>query len=361
MEKNYWLDLFSPETWQEAAKIGYTVTGFRRHRWKGLAKIEQGDIFVCYLTGLSRFCGLLEVVSEPFLDETPIWKSDPFPSRVRTTPLVALQPTFSIPFDILAPEFVSVTAWGGYRRGSPMRLPVGDGRAVETALLAAAKSPKEFPIPEKVLRTRRSRRATKTSALERSAPLVTVPSPEVSITEQCADGTSADKIQRILVEMGLGMRLSVWVGRDSRNKVVDGLNFATVCLDSLPQQFDPITTKVIEYIDVLWLDGNAIVAAFEIEHTTLVYSGLLRMSDLVSMQPNIKMPLYIVAADEKREKVKHEINRPTFRMLRQPMVDICRFISYEKLAAFFDAKKDELAYLRPEIVREKLAEQCRSF
>jgi hypothetical protein len=85
------------------------------------------------------------------------------------------------------------------------------------------------------------------------------------------------------------------------------------------------------------------------------------MSDLVSMQPNIKMPLYIVAADEKREKVKHEINRPTFRMLRQPMVDICRFISYEKLAAFFDAKKDELAYLRPEIVREKLAEQCRPF
>jgi hypothetical protein len=43
------------------------------------------------------------------------------------------------------------------------------------------------------------------------------------------------------------------------------------------------------------------------------------MSDLVSMQPNIKMPLYIVAADEKREKVKQEINRPTFRMLRQPM------------------------------------------
>src|SRR5262249_13854439 len=94
MEKNYWLDLFSPETWQEAAKIGYTVTGFRRHRWKGLAKIKQGDIFVCYLTGFSRFCGLLEVVSEPFLDETPIWKSDPFPSRVRRTPLVALQPTF---------------------------------------------------------------------------------------------------------------------------------------------------------------------------------------------------------------------------------------------------------------------------
>jgi len=358
MEKNYWLNLFTPETWEEAAKIGYTVTGFRRHRWKGLARIKQGDVFVCYLAGLSRFCGLLEAASEPFLDETPIWKSDPFPARVRTTPLVALQATFSIPFDNLAAKFVSATAWGGYRRGSPMKLPLKDGQVIESALLAAVKSPKEFPIPEKVLRARRGRRPKPTAALVPSAPLLTVPSLELPLTDHRADGTSADRIQHILVQMGLGMRLSVWVGRDSRNKIVDGLDFAKVCLDSLPQQFDPSTTRVIEYIDVLWLDGNAIVAAFEIEHTTSIYSGLLRMSDLVSMQPNINMPLYIVAADEKREKVKQEINRPTFRMLRRPMVDICRFISYDKLTAFFEAKRDELAYLRPEIVREKLAEEC---
>jgi len=54
---------------------------------------------------------------------------------------------------------------------------------------------------------------------------------------------------------------------------------------------------------VLWLDGDAIVAAFEIESTTSIYSGLLRMADLLSMQPNLNIPLYLVAPDERRQKV----------------------------------------------------------
>jgi hypothetical protein len=50
----------------------------------------------------------------------------------------------------------------------------------------------------------------------------------------------------------------------------------------LPKQFDPVTNRTIELIDVLWLDGNSIEAAFEIEGTTSIYSGILRMSDLLA-------------------------------------------------------------------------------
>ena len=53
----------------------------------------------------------------------------------------------------------------------------------------------------------------------------------------------------------------------------------------MAKQFDDATNKTIELIDVLWLESDAIIAAFEVEHTTAIYSGLLRMSDLVSMQP----------------------------------------------------------------------------
>jgi hypothetical protein len=58
-------------------------------------------------------------------------------------------------------------------------------------------------------------------------------------------------------------------------------------------QFDEATNRTIELIDVLWLKGNAVVAAFEIESTTSIYSGLLRMSDLIAMQPNLNIPLYL--------------------------------------------------------------------
>ena len=49
--------------------------------------------------------------------------------------------------------------------------------------------------------------------------------------------------------------------------------------------------------DVL-IEGNSIVAAFEVESTTSVYSGLLRMSDLLALQPNLSIDLFLVAPDD---------------------------------------------------------------
>jgi hypothetical protein len=45
--------------------------------------------------------------------------------------------------------------------------------------------------------------------------------------------------------------------------------------------------SLIEHIDVLWLRGNRVEAAFEVEHTTAVSSGLIRMSDLITLHPNL--------------------------------------------------------------------------
>jgi hypothetical protein len=48
----------------------------------------------------------------------------------------------------------------------------------------------------------------------------------------------------------------------------------------------------------------------------------------VAMQPNLNIPLYLVAPDERRQKVFAEVNRPTFLRLSPPLVDICRYISF---------------------------------
>ena len=56
----YWLDLFTGTTWKEFLDAGAKLSGFRERRWKTLQSIKQKDLFLCYLTGLSRFIGLLE-------------------------------------------------------------------------------------------------------------------------------------------------------------------------------------------------------------------------------------------------------------------------------------------------------------
>ncbi len=155
------------------------------------------------------------------------------------------------------------------------------------------------------------------------------------------------------------MGLDVWVARNDRGRGVNGHSFASVprIKTDLPLQFDEATNRTIELIDVLWLRGNAIVAAFEIECTTSIYSGLLRMADLIAMQPNLNIPLYLVAPDERREKVLTEVNRPTFSRLTPPMKQMCRFLSIADLSERVRQIGAVVRYLRPEFLQE-LSESC---
>lgn len=95
------------------------------------------------------------------------------------------------------------------------------------------------------------------------------------------------------------------MARNGRNRSSNGQRFAYLprLRMHLPRQFDEATSRTVELIDVLWLRGNATVAAFEIESTTVIYSGWLGMADLLAMQPNLSIPLFVVAPDERRDKV----------------------------------------------------------
>ena len=115
--------------------------------------------------------------------------------------------------------------------------------------------------------------------------------------------------------------------------------------------------RIIELIDVLWLKGSAIVGAFEIESTTSIYSGLLRMADLVAMQPNLNIPLYLVAPDERRNKVMTEVNRPAFQQLTPALAKICYYIPFSILRIKFQEAYPMIKYLRPEFINE-IAESC---
>ena len=75
-KRSYWLDLFTGKTWHEFLDAGAEVSGFRHQRRKSVAKIRPGDYLLCYLTGLSRFIGVLEVTEGMFVEETPIWKEN---------------------------------------------------------------------------------------------------------------------------------------------------------------------------------------------------------------------------------------------------------------------------------------------
>ncbi len=139
------------------------------------------------------------------------------------------------------------------------------------------------------------------------------------------------QIQALLAKIGAAMGFSIWLPRADRSRVLRAWSPGPgELLDALPLGYDATTTKTIEQIDVLWLRRRSIARAFEVEHTTSIYSGLLRMADLVALQPDINVKLHIVASVERQAKVLEEINRPVFAMLeRRPLHAICTFLSYD--------------------------------
>ena len=72
----------------------------------------------------------------------------------------------------------------------------------------------------------------------------------------------------------------------------------------------------IENIDVVWKQEFRIGAAYEIENTTSIYSGLLRFADLNIVAPNTLYPMFIVAPKEKKGRLREQLRRPTFRRPR---------------------------------------------
>lgn len=359
MSKNYWLDLFTGSTWDEFLKNGAQTSGFRERRRKLAEKIKPDDYLICYLTGISRIIGILEVQSELFIDKTPIWINEIFPCRFKVKLLYKLEPDTAIPIfefkDSLSifKNLKSKRAWSGFFRGSPHLFKQEDGEIILDEIKKVVINPitREYD-KKKYLRYPKT--------YETKLGVVTIPDKVIPEDIDKKEEVSCHReIQGLLLKLGSELGLSVWVARNDRNKDIDGKLFKDIpnLIKELPRQFDDATNRTIELIDVLWLDGKTIKAAFEIEHSSPIYSGLLRMSDLISMQPNINIDLYIVAPDDRREKVISEINRPTFTRLKPSLNKICKYISYSNLKKELKDIGDRIKFMKPEFIDE-IAESC---
>jgi hypothetical protein len=347
----YFIDLFSPETYEALKRSSRDVSGFRLRQKTVAARINPGDVFVCYMTRLSRWFGVLEVIDGPYIDSKPIFTpaDDPFVVRFRVRTLVLLDPERSIPIhDDEIWQGLSFTrnlepgslSWTGKVRSSLARLDDDDGRLLENKLRLQLGTGKAYPLDEDDVRK------LTTHTINRSDKVVAVSVPEdLPITQEAEippenEARESIRIQALIADIGIKMGLSIWIPRADRAAILKELSWGTdKVLGRLPLNYDDTTLRTIEQIDVLWLRGRSIARAFEVEHTTSVYSGILRMADLLALQPNMDIKLHIVAPLARREKVFSEIRRPVFSLLdRGPLAESCTYISYDSLREVFGQK-----------------------
>lgn len=149
------------------------------------------------------------------------------------------------------------------------------------------------------------------------------------------------KMQGILAEIGQKLGHKVWIARNDHSKdytfgdyrfgddTFGDYRFGK--LKELTMKGFPVggleekVEKISKLIDVIWLNENdqfKVVALFEIECTTAIHSGLLRMGDFMA---NVKLnpltfidttfPIYIVIPEKRKKHLQSQLSRPIFQYL----------------------------------------------
>ena len=95
----YYIDLFSPETYETFSKSNRDVSGFRPRQESAASRIKVGDKLICYMVKLSRWIGILEVTSTYYKDNSPLFydSNDPYVVRFKVRPIAWLPKEKSIP------------------------------------------------------------------------------------------------------------------------------------------------------------------------------------------------------------------------------------------------------------------------
>lgn len=151
-----------------------------------------------------------------------------------------------------------------------------------------------------------------------------------------ADRTHTE-IQAWLRDLGSAFGFSVHIAANDRGRPFGDGRLGDGCLDELPVALaQGPGGEAIRLIDVLWLDAaGTVTAAFEVEHSTSIYSGIVRLLDLaLGGGARATRELFLVAPDDREDQVRAQVRRPAFQHIADLQV---RFLPYSALEQHRDA------------------------
>lgn len=282
---------------------------------KNVKKVKPGDRVVYYWKTDSVIKGIFEII-EPVYNIEPQWTRSPFQFRIK--PVHVLRKPFDFKRLVFSPDekldmlkkLENLKYWGSVLYGQVGALKLlseHDFEVIVTALRKPRKEPfKSEPLP-----------------------------PEYA--------SKHTEIQHKIAELGMskyGYRVHVGISDKSKIKI-SGL------LSEMPPFHNDDVVSIAKWIDVVFFDKerDLMARAFEIEHSTNIYSGLLRLNDMAcSILRSEEIKFFIVAPKNRIHKFEQELARPSFRRLDDFG---CDFIPYEDVEKEWqDMKKRKLDRFR---------------
>ncbi len=147
-------------------------------------------------------------------------------------------------------------------------------------------------------------------------------------------------MQHHILTIGKKIGYDVIVAANDRSRCHKGDSLSFLSMDKFPEiGLDKDTYKTITMIDAVWFekDSTDITCAFEVEKSTSIYSGILRLNDLYYSFPDKPPTLYLIIPDKREQEVILQLQRPSiknsdieinyilFSDLRNDCAAICKF------------------------------------
>jgi type II restriction enzyme len=140
------------------------------------------------------------------------------------------------------------------------------------------------------------------------------------------------QVQAWLRDLGMALGFDVWVAANDRGRAFGTGMLGDGCRETLPDSIASAPgADAVRLIDVLWLDRGSshVSAAFEVEHSTSIYSGIVRLLDLaLSNTSGAAQGLFLVAPDDRENEVRNQLARPAFQRIADLNV---RYLPYGEL------------------------------
>lgn len=141
---------------------------------------------------------------------------------------------------------------------------------------------------------------------------------------------SHNQVQTLLGGIGAAKGFDIWIPSNDRTKLDWTLTPKFNPTNSFPSSLLAVKT-IAEEVDVIWIDrgGGRPAALYEVEHSTPIYSGLLRFNDVHLTLSNASLRFGIVSNDIRRALFVRQLDRPTFKA--SGLREICTFFEYRNV------------------------------
>ncbi|MTT31917.1 hypothetical protein GMB86_07830 [Terrilactibacillus sp. BCM23-1] len=126
------------------------------------------------------------------------------------------------------------------------------------------------------------------------------------------------EMQYLLAKLGQSLGYHVWIARNDHKRKWKDETIGDYSLETLTLPHFPSSVyDTVSLIDVLWLTAdNQIVSGFEVEKSTSIYSGILRLNDLsITLNTENPIPLYLVAPEKREKEIQAQLLRPSFHQM----------------------------------------------